>query len=64
MITNEFLAKLKRATSVKPATKIVTKPGKHVTIPTIQEEPPAPRRRRSLKAIAIAAAATVKERRR
>jgi hypothetical protein len=48
LITNDFLAKLKRATSTKGTAKIVSKPGR-------QSSNEEPRRRRSLKSVAIVA---------
>ena len=51
LITNDFLAKLKRATSTKNTSKIVSKPGKQSNQSSSEEQ----KRRHSLKAIAIAA---------
>jgi hypothetical protein len=51
LITNEFLAKLKRATSTKGTTKILSKPGKQSNNSSNEE----PTKRRSLKTVGIVA---------
>ncbi len=51
LITNEFLAKLKRATSTKGTSKIVSKPEKRSNNSSNEEQ----KRRRGLKSLVIAA---------
>jgi hypothetical protein len=53
LMNTDFLAKLKKATSTKCSTKVFSKPTKQPVITSTKQQ--AVKRRRSLKAIAIAA---------